>query len=137
VTGERALLIPVGPDLFAVPMASVREVMATPDLCLLPTGPSAVLGLFNLRGEIVPMFDTAALLGLGQLAASPFVAVVHTALGPAGIGASGLPESTVLDDAVGPSETHGTTGIYAVGHRLAALMDVEALVVPRHADDRP
>jgi purine-binding chemotaxis protein CheW len=130
----RALLIPVGPDLYAVPMSTLREVMATPKLCVLPTGPPAVVGLFNLRGEIVPMYDTAALLGLGRLAAWPFVAVVRTSLGPAGMGASGLPESTVLDEVVAPSETRATTGIYSVGHRLAALIDVDALVVP--AEDR-
>ena len=126
----RALLIPLGLDLYAVPMESVREVMASPLLCSLPTAPAAVLGLFNLRGEIVPLFDTAALLGVGRLSAWPFVAVVETPLGPAGLGGDALPESMLLGDPIGPSESHGTTGVYAVGLRLAALIDVEALLTP-------
>jgi chemotaxis signal transduction protein len=124
----RALLIPVGLDLYAVPMESVREVVAAPRLCSLPTAPAAILGLFNLRGEIVPLFDTAALIGVARLSAWPFAAVLRTALGPAGLGASGLPEAVLLGEPIGPSESHGITGLYAVGRRLAALIDVEALL---------
>jgi hypothetical protein len=130
VTGIRALIVPVGLDLYAVPMESVREVVATPCPCALPTGPAAVVGLFNLRGEIVPLFDTAALLGVGRLSAWPFAAVVQTRLGPAGLAGSGLPESVLLGEPIGPSESHGTMGVYALGRRLAALVDVEALLTP-------
>jgi purine-binding chemotaxis protein CheW len=126
----RVLLLPVGLDLYAVPMESVREVVAAPRLCSVPTGPPALLGLFNLRGEIVPLLDTASLIGLGRLDEWPFAAVVRTPLGPAGLGASGWPESVHLDEPMGPSESHGTTGIYAVGRRLAVLIDVNGLVSP-------
>jgi hypothetical protein len=124
----RALLLPVGLDLFAVPMESVHEVVAAPLLCCLPTSPAALLGLFNLRGEIVPLFDTAALIGVGRLSAWPFAAVVRTTLGSAGLGASELPESTVLGEQVGPSESLGTAGMYAVGPRIAVLIEVHALL---------
>jgi purine-binding chemotaxis protein CheW len=90
--------------------------------------PAAVLGLFNLRGEIVPLFDSAALIGLGRLSAWPFAAVVQTLLGPAGLGASDLPESATLGGQIGPSESLGTAGIYAVGQRLAVLIEVETLL---------
>jgi purine-binding chemotaxis protein CheW len=109
-------------------MASVREVVADPFLCALPKSPAAILGLFNLRGEIVPLFDSAALIGLGRLSAWPFAAVVQTSLGPAGLGASDLPESATLGEQVGPSESPGTAGIYAVGPRLAVLIEVEPLL---------
>ena len=36
MTGTRALLIPVGLDLYAVPMESVREVVTATRLCRLP-----------------------------------------------------------------------------------------------------
>ena len=50
----------------------VREVVASPEVALLVTAPPFVLGLFNLRGQIVPLFDTAALLGVGVDAAGRF-----------------------------------------------------------------
>jgi purine-binding chemotaxis protein CheW len=111
-------------------MESVREVVAAPRLCSVPTAPAAPLGLFNLRGEVLPLLDTATLIGLGRLEEWPFAAVVRTPLGSAGLAASGWPESVLLDEPMGPSESHGTTGVYAAGRRLAVLIDVDALVTP-------
>jgi purine-binding chemotaxis protein CheW len=135
MTAMRALLIPVGADIYAVPMESVREVVAAPRLCPLPMAPSVVLGLFNLRGEIVPLFDTAALIGLGRLAAWRFSAVLRTALGLAGLGATGLPESMMLGEPIGPSESRYTLGLYAVGDRLAVLIDIDALFAATRLGD--
>jgi purine-binding chemotaxis protein CheW len=126
----RALLIPVGLDLYAVPTAAVREVVATPRLCSLPTAPGTLLGLFNLRGEIVPLLDTAALVGHGRIEASVFVAVIRTPLGLAGLAASAMPESVVLDETIGPSESPGTAGLFAAGDRLAVLIDIDELLTP-------
>ena len=53
------------------PMDWVREVVAAPTLTRLVTAPSIVLGLFNLRGEIVALLDTAALLGSARSVRPP------------------------------------------------------------------
>jgi purine-binding chemotaxis protein CheW len=124
----RVLLVPVGLDLFAVPMEAVREVVRAPRLTRLPTAPARMLGLFNLRGEIVPLLDTPALLGLGPIPDWLFVAVVRSSLGPAGLAASALPEPVDLSEPVGSSESPATAGTYAVGQRLAVLLDVEELL---------
>jgi chemotaxis signal transduction protein len=152
VADLRALVVPVGLDLFAVPMSSVREVVAAPSLTPLQTAPATVLGLFNLRGEVVPLFDTAALLNMGRLTVWPFAVVLKTPLGPAGLAASALPDSMVLGEQVGPSESPGTVGAYATSGRLVVLIDVDALLAPAriasggqligvaetgHSDDRP
>jgi purine-binding chemotaxis protein CheW len=134
VTSMRVLLLPVGLDLYAVPMESVREVVAAPRLCSVPTAPATLLGLFNLRGEILPLLDTASLIGLGRLDEWRFAAVIRTPLGSAGLGVSGWPESALLDEPMGPSESQGTSGVYAVGQRLAVLIDVDALVTPARID---
>jgi purine-binding chemotaxis protein CheW len=147
-----ALVVPVGLDLYAVPMSSVREVVAAPSLTPLLTAPASVLGLFNLRGEVVPLFDTAALVGMGRLTAWPFAVVLKTPLGPAGLAASALPDSVVFGEQVGPSESPGTVGAYSAGGRLVVLIDVDALLAPArigggghligvaetgHSDDHP
>lgn len=128
MTGLRVLLVSVGPDLYAVAMDAVREVVRAPPLTRLPTAPALVLGLFNLRGEIVPLLDTPAVMGLAPIAEWSFVAVVRSSLGPAGLAASALPESVVVGERVGTSESPGTAGTYAAGHRLAVLLDVEHLL---------
>ena len=70
VTGDRmqAVLLPVGADIYALPVDWVRQVVAAPRVTRLVTASSVALGLFNLRGEIVPLLDVAALLGVGETA---------------------------------------------------------------------
>jgi purine-binding chemotaxis protein CheW len=109
-------------------MDAAREVVRAPRLTRLPTAPGLVLGLFNLRGEIVPLLDTPALLGLSRLPSWSHVAVVRSSLGPAGLTATALPEPVDLGEPVGDSASHATAGTYAVGRRLAVLIDVEALL---------
>ena len=92
MTGIQALLLPVGADLYALPVDWVLEVVAAPTVTPLATAPAAVLGLFNLRGQIVALLDTAALLGIGTVAASAFAVVVSSAHGPVGLAASGFPQ---------------------------------------------
>ena len=128
----RALVMPVGPDWYGVAMTSVREVVDRPRLTALPTAPDNVVGLFNLRGEIVPLFDTAALLEVGQVGKGDFVAIVQTALGLAGLAATGMPESLELGEPFGASEMAIGIATYRVGARLVTLIDVELLLAPAH-----
>ena len=125
-----AVLLPVGDELYAVPMEWVREVVADPPLAMLATAPPIVLGLFNLRGQIIPLFDTAALLGVGSMQAVKFAAVMQAPEGLAGLAATGLPQRAVLDTATGPSELPGTIGVYRLGRRVAVLLDLAVLLTP-------
>jgi purine-binding chemotaxis protein CheW len=120
----------VGSDLYAIPAATAREVVAEPTVAALPTAPPAVVGLFSLRGEIVPLFDTAQLLGLGALSAPSHAAVLRTPGGAAGLAATALPRVVELGVAVGSSELPATLGTFDVDGRLAVLLDVEALLYP-------
>jgi chemotaxis signal transduction protein len=124
-----AVILPIGEDLYAIAANTVREVVSDPRPTRLPTAPSVLLGAFNLRGEMVPLFDTAALLGVGKLADASLAVVVNTAAGPAGLVVSGLPKIARLDAALGPSELRGTLGVYKVGEGIAVLIDIEALVL--------
>ncbi len=119
--------MPVGEDWYALDAQSVREVIAWPPVTALPHAPDTVLGLFNLRGEIVPLFDTAALLRLGRPAAWPFAAVVRTGLGPAGLSVSGIPESVELGEPA-PSDEPDAEATYAIGARVATFVDVDGLL---------
>jgi len=126
----QGLLLPVGEDVYAIETASVREVVAAPDLHVLPTAPPSVLGVFNLRGEIVPVFDLAALLGLGTTDEVAFVAVVDTSLGPAALALTGAAETADLGEPIASSDTAGTIATYSIGQQLAVLIDVATLLVP-------
>jgi chemotaxis signal transduction protein len=126
----RALLLCVGEDLFAVPMAVAREVVVAPKVAVLPTAAATVAGVFNLRGEVVPLFDTAMLLGLGTIPSVEYVAVVETELGPAGLAMTAVGESVELDEPLGVTERPGTVGSYALGTRVVVMIDVSTLLAP-------
>jgi twitching motility protein PilI len=66
--GELGLLIQSG---------SGSEVMQMPTIWTLPGAPPWMLGLINLRGNLVPIFELRMVLGLGQRAAgkSPLVLI--------------------------------------------------------------
>jgi chemotaxis signal transduction protein len=128
MSAEQALLLPVGPDLYALPLDWAREVVAAPSVTPLVTAPSVVLGLFNLRGQIVPLLDTAALLGIGTTETAAFAVVVECPQGLAGLATTGFPRREVLDAPSGPSELAGTTGLHRVGDRVATHLDPAALL---------
>jgi chemotaxis signal transduction protein len=130
MTAVQALLLPVGGDLYALPVEWVREVVAAPTVTRLVTAAPVVLGLFNLRGQIVPLLDTAALLGIGKVESTAFAVVVNCPQGPAGLATTGFPQRGVLDASIGPSELPGTAGLYQLAHRVAVLLDPAALLTP-------
>jgi purine-binding chemotaxis protein CheW len=126
----QAVLLPVHEELYALPVRWVREVLTAPRITPLPTAPSEVLGLFNLRGEIVPLFDTAALLGIGTTDAVAFTVVLLGPQGPAGLATTAFPQRAVLDVPTGRSEHQGTAGTFRIGERVAVLIEPSALLAP-------
>jgi purine-binding chemotaxis protein CheW len=130
-----AVIFPIGEDRYAVATSAVREVVSDPHPTRLPTAPAVLLGAFNLRGEVIPMFDTAALLGIGTVVDTPVAVVVNTAAGAAALVVSGLPRFVVLENELGPSELRGTLGVYKVGDGIAVMLDIEALLVPHTSPD--
>ena len=131
-----ALLLPLGSDLYALPLDWAHEVVAAPTVTPLVTGPPVVVGLFNLRGQIVPLFDTAALLGVGRTSLAAFAVVVSSPQGLAGLTTSGLPRRVVLDTPTGSSELVGTAGLFRVGREVAALLDPAVLLSPEQVRGR-
>lgn len=121
------VLVPVGEELYAVPIGWVREVVTAPTLTRLVTAPPVVLGLFNLRGEIVPLLDTAALLGVGRIGPVAFAVVLDTHLGAVGLSADAIPTRRLLGTPLGPSQLGGAE-TYRVGRQLAVLVDVQAML---------
>lgn len=123
-----AIQLPVGEDHYAVPIAAVRQVVNVSATTPLVTAPGVVLGLFNLRGEIVPVLDVAALLGTGRTAPPKVVVVVNTPHGPAGLAVTAMPERVELDQPIGECELPAARGTYPVADHVAVLLDLDALL---------
>src|SRR5687768_15091084 len=91
VMNSRAIVLPMGDDAVAIGVDAVREVVVAPQITPLPTAPPAVLGLFNLRGSIVPVLDTSRLLDRSPLATIAYTVVVRCRNEDAALVASGVP----------------------------------------------
>ncbi len=94
----RALVVDDEATPLAVVIGAVRAVVAGPELTLVPTAPPSVLGLANVRGDVVPVFDAARLLGREPVREPRFVLVVDTALGPAGLAVAAMPLTADVED---------------------------------------
>lgn len=57
-------LFTIGKDLFAIPVAMLTEIIVPQKIFPVPTTPPHVLGVINLRGNIVPIVDIRLPLAL-------------------------------------------------------------------------
>lgn len=124
----RALILPIGDELYALPIDAVRLVIEHPAFTRLPTSPARVLGLLNVQGSLVPMLDTAALLDNGTIVAPPYAAVIELHGARGALAATGMPLTGELGEPIGKADVPGGLGTYAFGDRLAVLLDVAALL---------
>lgn len=62
--GERFLCFQLGQEHYAIPLLSVKEVIAPPEITAVPQTPSYFLGIMNLRGQIISVMDLRSKLGI-------------------------------------------------------------------------
>jgi chemotaxis signal transduction protein len=66
--GASFLALTVGNDPYALPVAQIRGLARDRPLAPLPGAPAGFLGLAGLRGEVLPVWDLAGLLGYAPAA---------------------------------------------------------------------
>jgi hypothetical protein len=129
----RVLLLPIEREVYAIDLAALRSVVGDPQVFVIPTAPSEVIGALNLRGEIVALLDTARALGVGTLGTVGFAAVVDHPYGTVALAAEGRPETALLGQPVAAGHLPGTVGSFAVGTAVVTLLDPGVLLVPATA----
>jgi len=127
----RVLVIAVNAAFFAVPMASVHQVLRHPLVTRVPLPPAGLLGVVNVRGEIVPLLDTGELTATGPLNEPPFAVLVSGEKDLIALAAEELPIAADFEEPVGPGTQPGELGVYSNGGRLVVLVDIEELVKNR------
>jgi purine-binding chemotaxis protein CheW len=118
------LLVGIGDERYALPIQEVVEVAPVGELTRVPGAPRAVMGVQNLRGQVVPVVDLGAVLGRGTPDGRRAMVIVDD-----GGDAAGLAVDTVVD--VGPVEAQPAEDVVAplvgsavVGGRLVGVLDV-------------
>ncbi|WP_437752410.1 chemotaxis protein CheW [Sorangium sp. So ce1389] len=77
-------LVGVGAHRYGIPVDSLREIVPLPDVTSLPGLPPWLLGIANVRGELLGVVDLATVLGATVERASA-MAIVAGAGGPLGL----------------------------------------------------
>jgi len=127
----RVLVMAVNDAFFAVPMATVHQVLRHPKVTRVPLSPAGLLGVVNVRGEIVAFLDTGVLTGTGSLDDPPFAVLVSGETEMVALAAEDLPIAADFEEPVGPGTQPGELGVYSSGGRLVVLVDIEELVKSR------
>lgn len=88
------LRMSVGPEVLAVPIESVREILEVGRLTALPRTPDFVRGVMNLRGAVVPVVDLSARIGHGAAAIGRRSCIVVVEVGAAADAVDGAGDGT-------------------------------------------
>ncbi len=133
-----AVTFRTGSERYALPIDRVREVQQIVAFAEVPGGSGAVIGMVDVRSEIVPVVDVRALIGLPPLPYTLETPMI-VALGPDG------PVALVVDavetvvelaaDAGGPAPAmHALASRISSVHRveegLVFVLDADALLAP-------
>ncbi|MBO8126807.1 MAG: chemotaxis protein CheW [Firmicutes bacterium] len=127
----------VGGLEYAVGIEQVQEIIDRVEITRVPHAPGFILGVFNLRGKIVPAIDLLVRLGLGSTSQDAQIIVeVSTENHTVGILVDDVIETTEVPatDIEPPSVMIGDgnqkylKGIVKKGNRLMSLLDLDALL---------
>jgi purine-binding chemotaxis protein CheW len=128
----------VGPEVFGVPIALVREIVRMPAITAVPNAPTYVEGVINLRGKIISVIDLRKRFGGENLELTKKTRVVVLEIENRTVGlivdsASEVlkippseiePPSSVFPD----GEVDYVTGVGKLGGRLIILLDLSKVL---------
>jgi purine-binding chemotaxis protein CheW len=131
-------LFTIGEGTYAIPVELLTEIIISQKIFPVPSTPPHVLGVINLRGNIVPIVDIRPALSLPQTSASGQIVIVKHGTVSLGIivdnvyAVVGVPESSVQaipseqgDQQAGRNPNRFVMGIIQRETGPAALLNIE------------
>lgn len=131
----------VAEQTFCLEIQQIHEIRRWSHVTILPHAPDDVLGVMNLRGAVIPIYDLATSLGLGQtLQGERSVVIVSSVAGnPIGL----LVDSVSEIISVNSEEIQGTPdvasaatrecieGIVSVEDQMARIVNLNSVIASR------
>jgi purine-binding chemotaxis protein CheW len=118
----------VGAERYALPAEHVPEVIALGDVTRVPGAPERILGVCNLRGEVLAVVDLAQVLGIGRAGPAHRLVVAEDGGVRAGLAVDAVDDVAELPPATHPVDAPLVTGAAMVGEDLVGLLDVPVLL---------
>lgn len=117
----------VGNENLALPVGQVLEVADLGPLTPVPGAPPSVLGVRNLRGQVLPVIDLATVLGTPRANTAEKVIIAEEAGRRAGLA---IDQVTDVDELAGPmqdSDSPFLSGSTLAGGDLVGVVDIESV----------
>ena len=114
----------VGAEAYALPVENVLEVAQLGQIAPVPGSGPYVLGVYNLRGEVLPVFDLSKLFGIEQEGEPDRLLVTEHAGRKAGFAVSEVSDVGELPDAVQEAESEFLAGASLFQGELIGIIDV-------------
>ena len=132
----------VGAEQYAVDVPRVREIVECMPITQVPATPSAIRGIVNLRGSVVPVIDPGVRFGIEERTITKWTCIVFVDIEVAGTSAvMGLLVDSIgqvvelLAEAIEPVPPFGTEipleflqGMGAVGPKFFHLLDLDRVL---------
>jgi purine-binding chemotaxis protein CheW len=127
----------LGAEEYGLPLVQAREILGIAPTTMLPNAPKHVVGLINLRGEILPVFDLRLLFKLqskSHVGEQDCILVAETLGEPFGLRVDGVHQVLTLSpEQIDPpsdalrDRSAAISGLAKVGSRLVILLDSSKL----------
>lgn len=125
---ETCVRVRVGAEEYALPVRHVPEVAELGDVTPLPGTPPQVLGIRNLRGEVLAVFDLAAGLGIEGSGRPARVVLADVDGRRCALAVDEVLEVTDLPEAAEAVDSPLLAGAILIEGRLVGMIDVAALL---------
>lgn len=122
-------------ETFGVPIEQVREIIRFTSVTAMPKAPASVLGVINLRGRVIPVFNLRERFGFGRAEVDSATRIIVSEVGDqtTGFVVDSVTEVLRLDDSSiepPPASAAGVQGSFIrgigkVGDRLVILLDLD------------
>lgn len=130
-----------GGQSFSIDITDVREIRRWSPVTPLPHAPAEVLGVMNLRGSVIPIYDLATRFGLTPTAENARNVIVVAMHGTQVLGLLveavseilSVPRSAIQEtpDLRSGGARQSVTGVIPVGDGMTRVIDLGAVVQPR------
>ncbi|HKZ15613.1 MAG TPA: chemotaxis protein CheW [Solirubrobacterales bacterium] len=117
-----------GGEHYALPVEGVREITRRDPITPVPGAPAAVLGVWNLRGDVVAAIDLAAMLGLAPGDGEGRIVVVEEGRLHAGLAVEEVLEVEALPTTLEPTGSPFLAGATLVDGVQVGVVDLSALL---------
>jgi len=130
-----------GGQSFSLDITHVREIRRWTAVTPLPHAPQEVLGVMNLRGSVIPIYDLSACFGLGTTPESPRNVVVVAMIGSQTVGLLVEAVSEILSvtrdriqdtpDIRSDTTRQSITGVITIDDGMTRVIDLAAVIHAR------